>query len=323
MPDSPPTFPGYDSVAFHARGGSAIVWKARQISLDRDVAIKQLRPDLCGGDDDVDMFLAEARALGKMSHPNIVRCIDAFHRDNRFCFVMEFIERGTVAETVAQNGRLSERECLAVATAVASALGYAWARHDSVHCDIKPANIMVAEDNSLKITDFGISRSLAKLRGNSGRDAPAPGDEIEVFGTPNYMAPEQVAGAQTLGPQCDMYSLGATLYYCAAGWKLFHDLDEDAAMDAQITGRSPDLADFVPDVSLPFCAFIEKLLAKNPADRHGSWDDVAAEIAEIGNGNYGSAATFAAPSTIARGAARPPPPKPGFFERTKKFLSAK
>ncbi|MCL1910461.1 MAG: serine/threonine protein kinase [Kiritimatiellaeota bacterium] len=313
MPDSVPTFPGYDSVAFHAKGGSAIVWKARQISLDRDVAIKQLRPDLCGGDDDVDRFLAEARALGKMSHPNIVRCIDAFHRDNRFCFVMEFIERGTIAEHVVRNERLDERECLAIAAAVASALGYAWTRHNAVHCDIKPANIMVASDNSLKITDFGISQSLTRRL--TGTVSPHQSGEIEVFGTPNYMAPEQVAGSQSLGPQCDMYALGATLYYCVAGWKLFHDLDEDAAMDAQITGQSVDLADFVPDVSFPFCALVEKLLAKNPADRHGSWEEVAAEIAEVEAGNYGGAATFAAPSTIARGAARPPPPKPGFLDR--------
>jgi len=334
MSETAPKFPNYDSVAFHARGGSAIVWRARQVSLDREVAIKQLRPDLCGGDDDVDRFLAEARALGKMSHPNIVKCIDAFHHEGRFCFVMEFVERGTIADHVANNGRLSEKECLAVAAAVASALGHVWARHGALHCDIKPANIMVAADNTLKITDFGISQSLAKRQTTPPSGHPSAGGElcdlaaghpsaggeieIEIFGTPAYMAPEQVGGSQSLEPQCDMYSLGATLYYCAGGWKLFHDLDPDAVMDAQINGYSNDLADFVPGISLPFCAFVEKLLAKNPADRHASWDDVAAEIAAVSEGRYGESDLFAAPGTIVRShlrPPRPPPPKQGLFDK--------
>jgi len=310
MSETTPKFPNYDSVAFHARGGSAIVWKARQISLDREVAIKQLRPELCAGDDDVERFLAEARALGKMSHPNIVRCIDAFHQEGRFCFVMEFVERGTIADHVANKGRLGERECLAVASAVTSALGHAWGKHNALHCDIKPANIMVASDNTLKITDFGISQSLSQRLAGTLALQPGGEYEIAIFGTPAYMAPEQVAGSQSLTPQCDMYSLGATLYYCAGGWKLFHDLDDDAAMDAQLNGQSNDLADFVPDVSFPFCAFVEKLLAKNPENRHASWDDVAAEIADVAAGRYGESLAFAAPGTIVRSARRPPPPPP-------------
>jgi len=322
MSEAVPKFPNYDSVAFHARGGSAIVWRARQISLDREVAIKQLRPELCSGEDDVDRFLAEARALGKMSHPNIVKCIDAFHREGRFCFVMEFVERGTIAEHVTANGRIGENECLAVARAVAAALGHAWGRHGALHCDIKPANIMVASDNTLKITDFGISQSLSKRQTTPPSGHPSTGGEleqvIEIFGTPAYMAPEQVEGSQSLTPQCDMYSLGATLYYCAGGWKLFHDLDEDAAMDAQVNGRSNDLADFVPGISFPFCAFVEKLLAKNPEDRHASWDDVAAEIAAVSEGCYGESESFAGASTVMRSAVRPPPPAPpkqGLFDR--------
>ena len=300
MQSPSPSFPGYDSVAFHARGGSAVVWKARQISLDREVAIKQLLPELCGDSDDLERFLAEARALAKMSHPNIVRCIDAFHRDGRFCFVMEFVDGGTISEYVHEQGRFTERESLAVASAVAASLSYAWNRHGIAHCDIKPANIMFTSGGAFKITDFGISQSLMRIR------APNAAGEIDIFGTPHYMSPEQVSGSQTLGPQSDMYALGATLYYCVAGCKLFHDLGDDEAMQAQVSWQCPDLADFIPELSHPFCAFVERLLAKNPADRHGSWEEVAAEIATVAAGRFGASAEFSAPSTILRGAARAP-----------------
>ena len=309
--DDIPAFTGYDSVRFHARGGSAVVWRARQISLDREVAIKELLPELCGGDDSVARFLAEARVLARMAHPNIVRCIDAFQHGGRLCFVMEFIEAGTIAELC---GSLGERECLAIANVVASALDYAWTRHGTIHCDIKPANIMIASDGVVKITDFGISQSLSTSTLN------AESGEIEIFGTPYYMSPEQVSGSQELGIQTDMYSLGATLYYCVSGRKLFHDLDSDSAMDAQVAGRCPDLADLVPSLSLPFCAFIEKLLAKSPSSRYANWGEISAEIRSILSGRtliHGELDPRHAISTIERGAARPAPPSfpPATFSR--------
>ena len=116
----PPVFEGYDQIELLGRGGMATVWRARQIALDRPVAVKVLNPDQCRSDEDIDRFQSEARAAARMSHPGIVQVYDAFYRDGRFCFVMEFVDGRTVGDWIRRSGFLSEKDALFVAEGVAS-----------------------------------------------------------------------------------------------------------------------------------------------------------------------------------------------------------
>ena len=275
-----PSFEGFDSFTLIGRGGMATVWRARQVALDRPVAIKILDPEQCKDDEDIDRFQSEARAAARMSHPNIIQVYDAFYRNGRFCFVMELVEGETVGTWLRRAGRLTVEEALFVARGVATALRYAWDRQNLVHLDIKPENVMVDASGEVKVMDFGLSRSRASLQ--SRRDDAEGGGY--VFGTPAYMPPEQATGEPDLGPQADMYALGATLYHVVSGRRLFSRLPTDEVMDAQVNLQDEGLFDL--DGSLPpfFCEFVERLLAKKAADRFPGWDAVLRAIDHLEEG---------------------------------------
>ena len=275
--ERPPELEGFDSFSLVGRGGMASVWSARQIALDRPVAIKTLDPEHGGSDEDIDRFQSEARAAARLSHPGIVQVFDAFYRGGRFCLVMELVEGATLGVLVRRRGRLLRDEALRLAGDVAAALGYAWEKLRLVHCDVKPENILVDPDGGAKLADFGLARSLASL---AVRRADGGGGGC-VFGTPAYMPPEQCTGEPVLEPQADMYALGATLYHVVTGRRLFADKDPETAMRRQVEDRAPAPRRFAPELDAPFVAFLERLLAKNPADRFASWADVSASVAAL------------------------------------------
>lgn len=266
-----PRLDGYEDPAPIAKGGMAVVWRARQISLDRWVAIKVLSPEHCADDADIDRFQSEARTAAKLNHPGIVPVYDAFYRNDRFCLVMAFVDGYTVGAWLKNRGYLAQDECLFVAAGVAEALAYAWNQQQLIHCDIKPENIMVDIDGSIKITDFGLSRSFSSLQGRNNAEG-------FVFGTPAYIAPEQAVGEDSLSIQADMYALGASLYHMSTGARLFADRSSEAAMEAQV--RLQDADPFMRNTSLSpfFCDFIERLLCKKPEHRYASWEHVIEEI---------------------------------------------
>ena len=265
-------FEGYDNLSLLGRGGMASVWRARQISLDREVAIKILNADQTQTDEDIDRFQSEARSAARMSHPGIVQVYDAFYRDGNFCLVMEYIDGYTVGSWIRQRGFLSQDEALFVARGVAEALGYAWDRQQLVHCDIKPDNIMIASDGTVKVMDFGLSRSLHSLQ---ARRTEA---EEMVYGTPAYMPPEQATGVPELTIQADMYALGASLYQACTGRRLFEELPADEVMEAQVNRQDAPPLERNSELSPFFCDFMERLLAKEPNDRYATWKDVVDAI---------------------------------------------
>ena len=269
-------FDGYDQARRIGHGGMATVWKVRQISLDRWVAIKVLSPDQCTTDEEIDRFQSEARIAARMNHPGIVQVYDAFYRNDRFCFVMEYVDGYTVASWVANRGYIPQDACLFVASGVASALAYAWERQRLIHCDIKPDNIMIDADGSVKVTDFGLSKSMFTLQARRMAQ-----QESFVFGTPAYISPEQAMGSEELFIQADMYSLGATLYHMCTGRRLFHDQDAAAMMEAQVKRQDADPFDLNAQISPCFCDFLERLLCKNPEDRYDSWNDVIDDIENL------------------------------------------
>lgn len=276
----PPHVEGFDSFELIGRGGMATVWRARQIALDRPVAIKVLDPEQCKDDEDIDRFQSEARAAARMSHPGIIQVYDAFYRDGRFCFVMELVEGETVGAWIRRAGRLSAEEALFVARGVATALAYAWERQSLVHLDIKPENVMIDASGDVKVMDFGLSRSRASLQ--SRREDV--GDGGYVYGTPAYMPPEQATGEPDLGPQADMYALGATIFHAVSGRRLFSKIPTAEVMDAQVNLQDESLYDLDPSLSPFFCEFVERLLAKRPEDRFSGWDAVLRAIDHLEEG---------------------------------------
>ncbi|MEZ6123539.1 MAG: serine/threonine-protein kinase [Planctomycetaceae bacterium] len=204
-----PHFPQLEILDVLGLGGMGIVYRARQIELDRIVALKILRPGISNDAGFAERFQREARALAKLNHPNIITVYDFGRRDSLYYFIMEYVD-GTNLRHLERSGNLSPREALQVVPQVCAALQYA---HDNgvVHRDIKPENILIARDGSVRIADFG----LAKLAG-AADDVPLTGT-WQVMGTPHYMAPEQFEKPNTVDHRADIYSLGVVIYELLTG----------------------------------------------------------------------------------------------------------
>lgn len=258
-----PQIAGFEMGRLLGRGGMAAVWQARQQSLGREVAIKVLSPAMAADPEDVASFYAEARAAAALQHPNIVQVYDAGCQQGRYFYVMELVNGYDVGQWLRRKGRLPLADALTVAESVAVALDHAWSRARIIHCDIKPENVMVDADGTIKVTDLGVARRLV------GRTS-CEQTETHITGTPAYMSPEQVEGVPPMDCRTDMYALGATLYHLLTGQMLFHGTDEQV-MQLQVSGQAPDLQTLVPAIPDCVARLIEKLLAKNPAQRPGDW----------------------------------------------------
>ncbi len=200
--------PGYEIVALLGKGGMGAVYRARQLSLDRVVALKLLSTDLSGDPEYVKRFLIEARTAGKLRHLNIVSALDCGTvKETRF-MVMEFVEGKTLEATLKELGILNERVALQIIKQIAEGLEYAW-RHGIIHRDIKPQNIMMTPDGTAKICDLGLCKSVRRdLRLTSTG---------YINCTPTHASPEQARGERSLDCGTDIYSLGITLYQLVTG----------------------------------------------------------------------------------------------------------
>ncbi len=241
------------------------VWRARQIAVDRIAALKILDSSQARTDAEIDRFLSEARSVATLSHPGIVQVIDAFNASGRFCIAMELAEGRPLSTIIREDGPVPEDTALAIASAVADALDYAWSRERLVHCDIKPENLIVAPDASVKVTDFGISLSTRMIGSRGGDDSR----ESEICGTPAYMSPEQAGGAANLDPRTDMYALGATLFHAMSGACLFNGVPANDVPQLQISAETPWPRDV--KISSATRRLLVRLLAKNPDDRFADW----------------------------------------------------
>lgn len=273
----PPVLNGFDSFVLIGRGGMADVWRARQISLDRTIAIKVLHSDQSTSDEDIDRFQSEARTAAKMSNTGIVQIYDAFYRDSRFCILMEYINGQTIGRVLHDSGFIPEDKSLYIARGIAEALKYAWEKQRLVHCDLKPDNVMMDEDGIIKVTDFGLSRSIYTLA------ARKSGSEF-VFGTPSYMSPEQALNSPDMSVQTDMYALGAMLFHMTTGRRLFEKKSVDEILNAQLSEQDVDPLELNDQLSIGFCDFVERLLAKKPEDRYNSWDEILTALDNVSSG---------------------------------------
>lgn len=266
---------GFELIQELGRGGMASVWKARQVSLDRTVAIKILDASLAQEQADVQRFQSEAQVAAKLKHPGIVQVYDANVEQGLYYFVMEYVEGQTIGQWVRQKGFMPEKDALQIAECVGEALGYAWNKERIIHCDIKPDNVMLDADGTVKVADLGLARTIHAMRGAS--------PEAEIMGTPSYISPEQSRGDVDLDFRADIYSLGAMLYHLVTGVMPFDGNPPAQVMDMQITGHLKNPGDLKPKLSRGICGLIEKMMWKTPDGRHASWESVVEDIRLILN----------------------------------------
>jgi serine/threonine-protein kinase len=283
--------PGFDRVEKVGEGPITEIWRARQVSLDRFVAIRLLKPH--AGEDEREIFLSDARAAADLEHPNIVRIFDV-RQEGDLCFmVMEYVGGPTVLDLLHSRGRIPVEEAMAIAERVAEALRFAWERCGIVHRNIKPASIRLDHDGAVKLTYLGISLRPP----NAWR---APNGALIVEGTPHYMAPEQARG-ETFDFRADMYALGATLYHMLTGRMPFAECDAAEAMRSHIKGRLPNPAAIVSGLTAGVTSLLARLMMKVPADRFQSWDGAVDMMHGLSAGRIVFAAQRkGAGSTVAR-----------------------
>ena len=269
---TPPVLPGYEIQQLLGAGGTSTVWLAKQISLDRVVAIKVLSPDLLADDNARAQFQKEARAAAKLSHPAIVGIVDFGEHDGVLFYVMEYVAGTNLAEWLLQNQRMAHAQALKLVDIIAGALDAAWRETGLIHCDIKPGNILLGTDGAVKLTDLG----LARIAGSAATREPS--ESIE--GTPTYIAPEQIEGRE---PDCrtDIYSLGLTLYHLLTGNPPFEGRSLAAILEAQQSDYLPDPCEILPHLPVSYGWLLAKMTAKDPAKRPAGWADVLKDVRQI------------------------------------------
>jgi tetratricopeptide (TPR) repeat protein len=235
-----------------ARGGMGVVYRARDLVLDRIVAYKILSANLKENEVAVKYFLREARAAGQMSHQNIVTVFDAGEQDGEYYMAMEFVEGQTLKSLINRQGAFPEKLVRYIMVHVSKGLAYAHER-GLVHRDVKPGNIMLTKDRTLKIMDFGLAKFVEEVNVNHTR----------AIGTPYYMSPEQISGKELDG-RSDIYSLGVSIFECATGQVPFSKGDLPYH---HLHTQPPDPCDVNPKISRELGDIILKCMEKEPARR--------------------------------------------------------
>lgn len=305
----PPALPGYEIQKLLGSGGTSTVWLARQLSLDRVVAIKILSPNMLADPEAREQFQKEARAAAKLSHPAMVSILDFGEHDGTLYYVMEYVAGTNLAEWLAQNQRMAHGQALKLAEIIAGALDTVWREAGLIHCDIKPGNILLGADGAVKLTDLG----LARIAGSAATREPS----ASIEGTPTYIAPEQIEGRE---PDCrsDIYSLGLTLYHLLTGTPPFEGRSLHALLEAQQTDYLPDPCDILPRLPVSYGWLLAKMTAKDPAKRPHGWPEVLKDIHQIKEAKSPCRpipAKMKAPSCSTRATGPPRAPTPSISPR--------
>jgi len=247
------------------QGATGAVFRAQDVVLGRSIALKELRLAVAD-EDSSDRFRREAKILARLNHPGIVQVYDFLEHRGRVWIAMELVEGGDLATMLRRRRKLSADKTALLGERMAKALAFAHSR-DVVHRDLKPLNILLVDDETPKITDFG----LAKLTGSSAHTA-----EGTILGTPHYMSPEQADGRQ-VDSRSDIYSLGCVFYHMLSGHPPFEG--ELASVLMQHLRRNPPpLGEASDGVPAAMDDLVLSMLAKSPADRPLDMDEVSSSL---------------------------------------------
>lgn len=251
-------------------GAMATVYRAKQISLDRIVAVKIMPKHLSRDEEFVERFYKEGRAAAQLNHNNIVQAIDVGEAGGYHYFVMEYVEGESIHEQMARGKKFTEKEALDIIIQTARALAHAHER-GFIHRDVKPKNIMLASDGVVKLADLGLAREIADLRA-------AASEAGRAYGTPYYIAPEQIRGERDLDARIDIYSLGATAYHMVTGRLPFEGPNPSAIMHKHLKQEliPPDHVN--TKLSAGIAEVIEMMMAKNRDDRYKSAKDMLVDL---------------------------------------------
>ena len=261
--------PGYEVIDTIGRGGMGTVFKARQKSMDRIVAVKVLHQDLCKDANFINRFVHEARAAGRLSHPNIIHVFDVDKMDSVYYFTMEYVDGGNIKRAIKEKGSIPAPDAGKVILQAARALSYAHSQ-GVIHRDVKPENLMLTRDGQVKLADLGIARTF--------EETDAKGEKAsKVYGTPHYMAPEQALGKVVDG-RADIYSLGATFYHMLTGRTPFTGASVTEVLKAHVQEALPPITEYAPNVPEGICHVCERMMAKKPEKRYQTMDEVVADI---------------------------------------------
>ena len=256
------------------RGGMGTVYLARDVRLDRPVALKVLLPEFATQSGLRDRFLRETRTAASFSHPNIVPVYAVEDGEDYLAYAMGFVEGETLTERVARAGPLPVRELVRIVQDVGYALAYAHGR-GVVHRDIKPDNVMLERATGRALVlDFGISRSMTHAPAATAASLTRVG---EVVGTPEYMSPEQASGDVVDG-RSDLYALGLTAYFAASGQTAVTAENTQKVLVRQLTERLPSISTLRPDLPPPLAAAIDRCVEKEPAARFPTAEALVEEI---------------------------------------------
>ncbi len=282
--------PGYQILGKLGAGAMAAVVKARQLSLDREVAIKVLPKRLSADREFVERFYKEGKAAAQLSHNNIVQAIDVGEAGGFHYFVMEFVDGHTVYDELAKGKVFSEPEALRVIIMIARALDHAHER-GFIHRDVKPKNVMITKDGVAKLADMGLARQASDIeaaRSEAGR----------AYGTPYYISPEQIRGDVSIDFRADIYGLGATFYHMVTGRVPFDGPTPSAVMHKHLK------EEFVPPdhintaLSAGVAEVIEMMMAKDRRDRYGSTRELLEDLEAVARGEPPLMARSRAPAGV-------------------------
>jgi tRNA A-37 threonylcarbamoyl transferase component Bud32 len=268
------TVNGFELIEEIGRGGMGVVYKARQVSLDRVVALKFLPRELARDERRLERFLREARAAGKLAHPNIVAAYDVGEAGGHHYIAMEYVDGASAHKQLKEGWPFTESEVIAIGLQMASALKAAHA-HGILHRDVKPDNILLDSSGRARLADLG----LARLDSEERPDAHLTQDGT-ALGTPHYMSPEAAKG-EPLDTRSDLYSLGASLYTLASGQTPFEG-PTTAAILIKVATESPrPLRALAPQLSPALVAVVEKLMQRDPARRFQTAEALIAALEKI------------------------------------------
>ena len=270
-------------------GAVGIVSRAWDDVLHRDVAVKTLKPAYAGDARTVARFYAEARAAARLAHPHAVLVHDIVADRDRHAIVMEYVAGVSLERVLANEGRVGEARAVRFAREIAQALAAAHAG-GLLHRDVKPANVLITQNDGVKVADFGLAKAIV--------DAGTSTEAGRLIGSASYVSPEQAQGLP-LTPATDLYSLGVVLHRLVTGRLPFEGASPIAVAVAHVTAPAPSAAQLAREMSPALATIVARLLQKDPAERFASATELAAALAALETGAPRTMPAWDAPTVTA------------------------